>query len=55
MSAASVDRFRCRREGHVPSIRVTRQNAVTDKPFKYLTSCQRCGKVYEETMDDAGA
>ena len=51
--AATDDRFVCRREGHIPAIRVTRQTVSTDKPFKYLTSCQRCGKVYEETMDDA--
>jgi len=52
--AATVDpRFVCRREGHVPAIKVTFQNATTDRDATYLTPCARCGKPYEEPMPRA--
>ncbi len=51
--AATEDRFICRREGHIPAIKITFQNATTEKGATYITSCARCGKVYEEAMPDA--
>jgi len=40
-----VDRFICRREGHIPSFTVTKVSGVT--VTSYVTSCLRCGKLYE--------
>jgi len=47
------DRFVCRREGHVPVLRITRQNATTQQGATYITSCQRCGKLAEFPMPEA--
>ena len=40
-----VDRFICRREGHVPSVVLTQTSGITIR--SYTTSCLRCGKLYE--------
>jgi hypothetical protein len=45
-TASVYDRFICRREGHIPS--VTIKNA-TVPISNYITTCVRCGKVYEVT------
>jgi hypothetical protein len=50
---AARDRFICRRDGHIPAIRITRQNTTFEKGATYITSCIRCGKVYEEPMPPA--
>jgi hypothetical protein len=49
----TADRFVCRREGHVPLLRVTRHN-VAGAGATYITPCQRCGKLYEAPMPEAG-
>ena len=41
-----VDRFICRREGHKPAAVITLHTGIT-LPSTYITSCRRCGKVYE--------
>lgn len=40
-----VDRFVCRREGHVPAVKLTATSWF--KPDSYITSCVRCGKAFE--------
>ena len=39
-----VDRFACRREGHLPQLTLTKANGVTGP---IITKCQRCGKFIE--------
>ena len=42
-----VDRFQCLRHGHKPLFVI--RCSVPSILKTYVTSCQRCGKVYEET------
>ena len=44
-----VDRFICRREGHLPCTTLTKTSGIT--VYSYITSCQRCGKVFEQAVD----
>lgn len=37
-----VDRFICRREGHKPSVTLTRTSGLTIT--SYISTCLRCGK-----------
>ena len=48
-----IDRFICRREGHKPTVTITKVTGVIDeRPFKYFTTCRRCGKWYEATREE---
>jgi hypothetical protein len=38
----SEDAFVCRREGHVPTLRITK---ATPPVPSYTTTCSRCGKI----------
>lgn len=40
-----VDRFICRREGHVPTVQLQPTTALVIK--KYVTTCRRCRKLVE--------
>ena len=46
-----VDRFICRREGHVPMLRVTSANPPLTY---YISPCARCGKLIEVRPDEDG-
>lgn len=39
-----LDRFICRREGHIPSMRFTSGQRTR---LSWITTCQRCGKAVE--------
>lgn len=43
-----VDRFICRREGHVPSLEVKGTSGIT--VTSWVTYCLRCGQVFEATQ-----
>jgi len=44
-----IDRFICRREGHKPSVTITKITGLVEgaERLPYFTTCQRCGKWYE--------
>lgn len=42
-----VDRFICRREGHDPVWRITAHNTGMTS---YFTTCNRCGKWFEQDV-----
>ncbi len=48
-SVSLVDRFICRREGHQPSVRITRQSGVN--VISSYCTCLRCGKWLEVKGD----
>lgn len=45
-----LDRFVCRREGHVPTVTLTRITGVA--VGSYFTTCRRCGRVFEQRVHD---
>jgi hypothetical protein len=49
-----VDRFVCRREGHIPALEF-KQPPQGITVTSYVTSCRRCGKVYEIVPEHAAA
>jgi len=42
--------FACRAEGHTPTIELVKTSGV--EVASYITTCQRCGKVYEVSNQD---
>lgn len=54
-SAATVDRFVCRREGHKPALKFTSMRASgMPAPKTYFTTCLQCGKSVEFKVGEAG-
>lgn len=48
-----VDRFICRREGHIPAVQLAGWSGL--QPQSYITRCRRCGKVYEVEVKEPDA
>jgi hypothetical protein len=45
-----VDRFICRREGHVPMGTISVAPGLEKYITSYITTCRRCGKQYEVVL-----
>jgi len=50
---ALVDRFICRREGHIPTFTITSASGVFEVGF--VCPCRRCGKVLGFTLEECRA